>query len=230
MVRQPRFSVVLLVVAVLGLGVGLLVGRMRSGSGPSPTTPAAAPAPGPGEPAASPYAEFRIADFDLTTQDGQPADAGLFEGRVTVLTFFFTSCPDPCPAIQRAMADVQQRTAGTGVRLVSISVDGEHDTPERVRAYATGYGADFSRWVFLTGDPEAVAGVVRESIRFEMRDREDLTVTRTDGSRMAQILHPTRLVLVGPDRRVLGLYAYNDAEAIDRLVAESTAAARAAGG
>lgn len=219
MSSKAAYPVLLIVLVAVGAGAGALVATMRGGhAGPNPSEPS----PSTSE---NPYARFAVADFELTDQDGKAADQSIFDGRVTVLTFFYTSCPDPCPFITRAMADVQERTKGTKVRFASVSVDGEHDTPERIRAYGEGYGADFARWVWLTGDPAVVGSVVSDSISFKVHDSADLTVMRSDGTKMAQILHPTRLILVGPDRHVLGLYAYNDPDAIDQLVKDATAAA-----
>ncbi|GJM19309.1 MAG: hypothetical protein DHS20C14_15220 [Phycisphaeraceae bacterium] len=225
MAKVPSYPVILVAVAVLCAGAGVLVGVLRSNS--APTLPVANNGGTPDADAAqneNPYARFSVVDFELTDQNGAPVSQAVFDGQVTVLTFFFTSCPDPCPAIQRVMTDVQGRTAGSDVRLVSISVDGEHDTPERIRLYGTGYDADFERWTFMTGEPTVVGAMVRDSISFTLRGREDQIFARSDGTEMAQILHPTRLILVGPDRHVIGLYAYNDADAVDRLVADALAA------
>ncbi|MEQ8771033.1 MAG: SCO family protein [Phycisphaerales bacterium] len=225
MAKNPSYPIVLIALAIGGGVAGLLIGRAIA--------PSAAPIPAneptsdgtPPPPSDNPYARFSVADFELTDQDGQPVTQQLFDGEVTVLTFFFASCPDPCPAIQRVMSDVQTRTQGTGVRLASVSVDGEHDTPEVIRNYGLGYDASFDRWAFITGDPADVSTLVRDSLSFNLTDREDQTVTRSDGTTRAQILHPTRLILVGPDRKVIGLYAYNDPDAVDELVAAARAAA-----
>lgn len=174
----------------------------------------------------NPYAGFRVSSFRLLDQDGLSVDESLFDDRVTVLTFFFTSCRGPCPDMTRAMREIQDRTAGTCLRLASISVDGSRDTPVVIRAFAEAYGADPRRWRFLTGSPSLVHGLVSESIGFELREQEDVQVEAPDGSAMANILHPTRLLLVGPDRRLIGVYWYNDPRQIDRLIAD---AARAGG-
>lgn len=225
MSSKAAYPVLLVVLVAVGAGAGALVASLRVTRPAGATGTATATADSAGVTSENPYARFAVADFELTDQDGKPADQTIFDGRVTVLTFFYTSCPDPCPFITRAMADVQERTKGTKVRFASVSVDGEHDTPERIRAYGTGYGADFARWVWLTGDPAVVGSVVSDSISFKVHDSADLTVMRSDGTKMAQILHPTRLILVGPDRHVLGLYAYNDPDAIEQLVKDATAAA-----
>lgn len=172
----------------------------------------------------NPYAGFRVGEFDLIDRDGRPVDESLFDGEVTVLTFFFTSCNGPCPAIARVMNDIQGRTAGSDLRLASISVDGGRDTPAVISSFAESYGADPERWRFLTGDPEAVRELVRESIGFELREQAEIQVADPTGAMMNNILHPTRLLLVGPDRRLIGVYAFNDAEAVDELVADGLAA------
>ena len=170
--------------------------------------------------------------FALVDQDGAPIDAGVLDGGVTVVDFFFTSCPLYCPGMTAAMRRVQEATAdvrgadGTaGVRLLSISIDGEHDTPEVIRAYAAGFGADFSRWVFATGPREAVWGMLREGLTLHVGEDEGMPITRPDGSGALNIDHPTRLLLVGPDRRVLGLFAYDDGAAVTRLIDEARALA-----
>ncbi|MEM7623476.1 MAG: SCO family protein [Planctomycetota bacterium] len=167
---------------------------------------------------------FRLANFDLTDQDGSAVGEDLFDGRVTVLAFFFTNCPGPCPLITREMASIQQRTRGTGLRLASISVDGDRDTPAVLRSYAVNNGADEGRWRFLTGDPALVKRLAEDSLNFEIREQPEFLVTRGDGSQMPNILHPTRLLLLGPDRTLIGVYPYNDEDAVNRLVADALTA------
>lgn len=186
----------------------------------------------------NPYAGFRIGEFDLIDRDGEPVDETIFDGEVTVLTFFFTSCNGPCPAIARTMKRIQDRTSEpvmvpTGrdvlirrLKLASISVDGGRDTPEVISAFADSYGASRTRWSFVTGDPEAVRGLVRESIGFELREEEGVQVEDPSGAMMNNILHPTRLLLVGPDRRLIGIYAFNDADAVAELVEDALAVMR----
>jgi protein SCO1/2 len=186
----------------------------------------------------NPYAGFRIGEFDLIDRDGEPVDESIFDGEVTVLTFFFTSCNGPCPAIARTMKRIQDRTrqpvtVPTGrdmlvkrLKLASISVDGGRDTPEVISAFADSYGASRTRWSFVTGDPEAVRELVRESIGFELREEEGVQVEDPSGAMMNNILHPTRLLLVGPDRRLIGIYAFNDADAVAELVEDALAAMR----
>lgn len=223
--------VVLLGGAIAGTGVGvglaLLGGGQGSGGGGGagePVVPAAEAAPAvPGE-TENPYAGFRFEAFELIDQDGNVVDETALDGRVTAVNFFFTSCPGPCRPMTTVLRGVQDWTRGTGLRLMSISVDGNRDSPEVVRAYGESFGADPERWRFVTGDPSVVGSLVRESLDYELREQADVVITGPGGVEMANILHPTRVLLVGPDRRVINVYAYNDPDQIAAMITDAQAA------
>lgn len=74
------------------------------------------------------------------------------QGQVTVLDFIYTRCETVCLSLgsvfQQMQTSLQQDDAKKGVRLLSISFDGEYDTPPRLAAYAKGLGADPVLWQF----------------------------------------------------------------------------------
>lgn len=90
-----------------------------------------------------------------------------WRGHATVVTFIFTRCPMPefCPLISAKFKKLQDATAADArlkdVRLVSVTLDPEHDTPAVLRDYGIAKGADFARWRFGTGTPEQVAAFTR---------------------------------------------------------------------
>ena len=106
---------------------------------------------------------FQLPEFSLVGSDGKPYGSAELRGQVYVASFFFTSCRSICPTIMRGMgrleAGFKERNI-EGIRLVSISVDPEHDTPEVLGAYAKEMGVDPGRWTLLTGDPEQVRRLV----------------------------------------------------------------------
>jgi protein SCO1/2 len=163
----------------------------------------------------NPYADFFVPEFSLTDRNGDPVTHDVLDGELTVVDFFFTSCPLWCPGMSTAMARVQNETKGTGARLMSISIDGDNDTPAVIDRYASQYGADPARWTFATGDPAFVAGMVKEGLKFEIGEAAPDPKTGA-----ANINHPTRLILLGPDRRVIGLYRYDDPAEVDALIAK----------
>ncbi|HWM91712.1 MAG TPA: SCO family protein [Thermoanaerobaculia bacterium] len=101
--------------------------------------------------------DYAPPDVTLTDMDGRRLllSEALGEGPV-LLQFIFTTCPAVCPMLSATLAGAQDRLPG--IRMVSISIDPEHDTPERLRAYAQRFRAG-PQWKFLTGRLEDVVDV-----------------------------------------------------------------------
>ena len=96
-------------------------------------------------------------DFDLVDQNGNEVNLTQFEGKIVVVTFVYTHCPDVCPAItyqMKRLADQLGDDYGESVVFLSITVDPERDTPERLASFSSGYNAS---WQFLTVDSPSPA-------------------------------------------------------------------------
>ncbi len=165
------------------------------------------------EPYDNPYSGFKIPEFQLVDRNNDPIDQTVLDGQFTVLDFFFTSCPLYCPVMSAEMKRVQEATKSTNLQLLSISIDGEIDTPEAIDTYANAFGAEPNRWRFATGTPERVEKIVYDGLKFHLRNRQ-----QTAAAGETQIEHPTKLILLGPDRSVIGLYTYNNPAEIDELI------------
>ena len=107
-----------------------------------------------------------VPDFAVTTQEGKPLRLSDLRGKVVVLTFIYTRCPLPdyCPAIDgkfRRLADRLSAVKGRaeGVRLLSVSFDPEHDTPEALRKHAELVGARPPLWTFAVASHEELRKV-----------------------------------------------------------------------
>jgi protein SCO1/2 len=103
-------------------------------------------------------------DFELTDQNGAKLTLADLRGKLVLLDFIFTSCQGPCPMLTSAHVTLQRMLPPelrARTRFVSISLDPVRDTPMALRAYALARGADLAGWSFLTGDPEAVALVLK---------------------------------------------------------------------
>ncbi len=84
-------------------------------------------------------------DFDLPDADGKRRRLADFKGRVVVVFFGFTQCPDVCPTTLLELSAVKKSLGAAGDRVqgVFITVDPERDTPEVLKAYVSNFGADF---------------------------------------------------------------------------------------
>lgn len=103
-----------------------------------------------------------ITDFSLTDQSGKRFRLQSLRGKVIVVSFIYTTCPDVCPLITSSLRVVQKELTPEerrSVFLVSITTDPEVDSPKVLKSYAERYKVDFSNWSFLTGDVRALAPV-----------------------------------------------------------------------
>jgi protein SCO1 len=97
-------------------------------------------------------------DFALEDADGRAVKLDDLRGKVVVLNFIYTSCPDLCPLHSERIAELQkivdQAQMSDRVEFVSITTDPERDTPDVMRGYGAAHGLAPGNWVFLTSGPE----------------------------------------------------------------------------
>ena len=100
--------------------------------------------------------------FTLTERSGKQVHWKDLQGKVTVTSFFFSSCPATCLQQNQKVREIQQAYRGKDVVFLSITCDPEIDTPERLREYADRLRADKAQWLFLTGDLPYIRRVAGE--------------------------------------------------------------------
>jgi protein SCO1/2 len=161
-----------------------------------------------------PALKLPLSSFVLTDQKGRSFGSADLKGRVWVADFVFTNCPSVCPKLTERMAKIQHRTRNLGeaFHLVTITVDPENDTPERLAKYAAAYHADPSRWSFLTGSLGDVEGTVVRGFKIAMGKDPD-----KDSAGLFSIFHGEKLVLVDADGAIRGYYDADDAGADDLI-------------
>ena len=101
----------------------------------------------------------------LVSQDGARFELATLRGKVVLVTFIYTSCPDICSMLTDKMARLQNDLGGAfgkDVAFVSISFNPERDTIEVLKAYAEAFNADPAGWFFLTGNVKTVRKVAAQ--------------------------------------------------------------------
>jgi len=94
----------------------------------------------------------------------------VIKGKIVVISFIYTNCQDLCPLTTARLAQLEDKldgAVGRDLYFVSITVDPEHDTPERMKAFADAFGAG-PGWLFLTGKVEDI-----RAIDYKFGDRSD---------------------------------------------------------
>jgi cytochrome oxidase Cu insertion factor (SCO1/SenC/PrrC family) len=153
-----------------------------------------------------------VPDFSLTERSERKVSRQDLAGKVWVADFIFTHCAGSCPVMSANMRKLQDRLPAE-IHLVSFSVDPYNDTPAVLTEYANRYGADRDRWLFLTGDPEAVQKLSISGFK--------LALDPSAGTEAEPITHSSRFALVDKEGKIRGYYGTEEADALDRLVADA---------
>ena len=154
-----------------------------------------------------------IQDFSLDNSNGSAFTFSEGKGKVRLVEFMFTNCPDICPATTYNMSKLQDQLKeknlfGNKVEFISITFDPDFDTAEVLQQYADKFKADQSGWQFLRGDAQAVEKVTK--------DFGIAVLKQPDGT----IAHTARMFLVDGDgnmRRAYGMAADMD---MDQMMKE----------
>jgi len=148
--------------------------------------------------------------FKLTSQLGQSFGSDDLRGHPYIADFIYTTCQTACPKMSAAVRDLINKVPAD-VRFVSFTVDPEHDDVAALSAYAKTYGADPSRWIFLTGTKDAIYQAAAGMKVLNL------------ASPVSPLTHSEKFFLVDGVGRVRLLADSNDASDIKRLIDGATA-------
>src|SRR5690606_34251383 len=99
----------------------------------------------------------KITNFSFTDQEGQIVTNKTFANKIYVADFIFLSCPTICPVMTKEMDKVYSSFAkDERVAFISYTIDPQHDSIPRLKAYADDLGVSSSKWHFLTGNQDSI--------------------------------------------------------------------------
>ncbi len=100
-------------------------------------------------------------DFDLPDAEGRRRQLADFKGKLVVVFFGFTQCPDVCPTTLLELAEARKLMGADGSRVqgIFVTLDPERDTAELLKAYVANFGADL---VALRGTPEEIKATAKQ--------------------------------------------------------------------
>src|SRR5437867_2707513 len=155
---------------------------------------------------------FSLPDFSLIDQTDQTVRLQELKGQVWVADFIFTNCAGTCPMMTDKMRKLQDGLS-PNIRMVSITVDPARDTAKALAAYAAERGATRDRWLFLTGEKQALHDLCMKGFQLPLDD--------TGGTPDEPIAHSTRFVLVDKAGEIRGYYDGTEDDELKRLAADA---------
>lgn len=154
-----------------------------------------------------------IPEFSFTNQEGNEVGREKMDGKITVVDFFFTSCPNICPVMSSEMERVNDMFRNEDkVQIMSISIDPEYDSPEVLRKYAEKHNATAGKWDFLTGG-------IAETYQLA---KCGFAIPTVDGQGIADdFVHSDKFMLIDELGRIRGYYSGTSREDVDLLILET---------
>ena len=166
-----------------------------------------------GRPGTPPPILGQVPEFELTNRNGRRVGPSDLAGTPWIADFIFTRCPTSCPLMSDRMARLERELPPRiGARLVSFSVDPEHDTPQVLETYAEKFAAP-EHWWFLTGDREAMYDLIKNGFHLAL----DPNPPPSPEGVVEPIVHSTRFVLVDAQGTIRGYYDAFDEASIKKL-------------
>ncbi len=146
---------------------------------------------------------FAAPEFELTDQTGNPFGSADLQGHVWIVNFIFTRCTATCPVQTERLVELQEHARRypdwDRLRLLSITVDPEHDTPAQLREYAEQHHADQEHWKFLTGERADLWRISKEGFKLAVAEA-------TAANSTSPITHSARFILVDAKSQIRGYY------------------------
>lgn len=138
-----------------------------------------------------------LSNFTLTSHTGDPISLSDLRGKVALVYFGYTHCPDVCPITLGEFKQVKQALGAEAedVAFVMISVDGERDTPERLADYIANFDEAF---IGMTGDEQTLRRISEDfDLFFEKHPGENYIVD-----------HTASVFMIDPESRLATIFAY----------------------
>jgi protein SCO1/2 len=124
------------------------------------------------------------------------------KGKIVVINYIFTNCPDICPLSTNNMRLIQERVKKENIKnvqFVSLSFDPEFDSPEVLRKFAGIRDLDLSNWVFLTGEKSITDSIIKKVGVLAVPN--DSTVFK-NGRKIYYYVHTDRIQLIDTDSKI----------------------------
>ena len=184
--KYSRYIIWLTIATVVVLFIGVLIIKNLPSSG--------APLP----------VITRLPDFRFTERSGQPFGLDDMRGKISIVDFFFTSCPSICPTMSARMAELYQEFTGEPIlQFISISVDPDRDSLPVLKEYAQSFGVTDNRWLFLHAPIIQVKELSEKGFM--------LAADQLPGG------HSSRFILVDPNCQIRGYYESLDDSSLVQL-------------
>lgn len=139
-----------------------------------------------------------VGPFSFVDQVGDTVTQNDLNNRVTVVDYFYTTCPGICPRMNHNLDKIYEAfKSDSTFQILSNTVDPDHDSVPVLEKYSEQYGADPRTWKFLTGNKSQLYNVAIQQYLLSAADSTGVTST---------FVHTQYFALVDQQRQIRGFY------------------------
>jgi len=134
----------------------------------------------------------------------------VFDGKIYVADFFFTTCPGICPTLTKHMGKVQKAFKDDqNVKIISHTVHPENDSTAVLKAYSEMHRINSNQWHLVTGKKSELYGIARQGY---------FSISKIEEKMKNAFIHTENFILVDQERRIRGIYNGTIAHEVNRLI------------
>jgi len=150
-----------------------------------------------------------ISSFSFVNQDSNTITEDYLKGKITIVDFFFSTCPTICPEMTKNMKEVQQKWLDEEtIQFLSHTVDPETDTPKKLKRYTKFFDIDTKNWNFVTG---------KKTELYELGFYSYMVTTDEDDIAPGGFIHSSLFILVDKNLYIRGIYDGLEEEELKKL-------------
>ena len=152
----------------------------------------------------------RVSNFRFANQLGDTVEADALKGKILIVDYFFTRCPNPCPTLTRNMKRMQDAylKSDTLIHFLSFTVDPARDSVAALKRYADSYKVRHNNWWMLTGQKKDIYDLAFTEFKAGIVDGGEVDTA---------FLHTNKFYLLDKNRVIRGWYDGTDTAALTRM-------------
>jgi len=151
-----------------------------------------------------------IPNFEFVNQNNKRINNQTFRNKIYVASFIFLDCPTICPVMTKETRKVYEYfKSNKRIAFISHTIDPEHDTIAKLKAYTERIGIHGDKWHFVTGDKKAIYQIAEEGY---------FSIAGEDSSAPGGYIHSGGLLLVDANRHIRGVYDGTNKKETKRLI------------
>ena len=154
---------------------------------------------------------YKVPDFSFLGHRSMKIDKKTIEGKVTIVDFFFTTCPTICPVMSRNMKNISQEFLGKkNLAMLSFSIDAIHDSVPVLNKYASKLNVENGNWHFM---------VCEKKKTFELAKGFMISAAE-DKNAPGGLIHSGAFILLDSQQRIRAYYDGTKDEDVDKAIAD----------